>query len=189
MVSIVRFSIFELGGRQAILAGADNGQALLAKLVAQTPRIAEATPCYLDFSGIAVATFSFIRESVFAYRDYARASMPALYPVVANAESGVLEEIWAYARSEADVIWTCRLDRRGILSNVRLAGSLDPIQKQTLDLVCRLGSADAPGLAKKDRSIGVTGWNNRLATLNSKGLLIEQRAGKAKIFKPVLGVA
>jgi len=69
-----------------------------------------------------------------------------------------------------------------------LVGNLDPTQKQTLDLVCRLGSADAPGLAKKDKSVGVTAWNNRLATLNSKGLLREQRAGQAKVFKPVLGV-
>lgn len=181
--------MFQLGGRQAILAGADNGQALLAKLVAETPRVGEATPCFLDFAGIALATFSFIRESVFAYRDYARTSMPNLYPVIANADAPVLEEIAAYAESEADVVWTCHLDRQGNVSRVAVVGNLDPIQKQTLDLVCRLGSADAPGLAKRDNSIGVTGWNNRLAILNSKGLLLEQRAGKAKVFKPVLGVA
>src|SRR5688572_16711052 len=95
IVTALRFEVFELAGRQAVLAGADNGRALLAKLIAQTPRVDEVGPCFLDFSTIDLATFSFVRESVFGYRDYTRSSMPNLYPVIANAGPRALEEIAA----------------------------------------------------------------------------------------------
>jgi hypothetical protein len=42
------------------------------------------TLALLDFSGVAVATASFLRESVIGFRDYARQALPNIYPVVAN---------------------------------------------------------------------------------------------------------
>jgi len=48
---------------------------------------------FLDFSGVQIATASFLRESVFAFRDAIRRRRSNFYPVIANAESAVEDEL------------------------------------------------------------------------------------------------
>jgi hypothetical protein len=58
-----------------ILAGATNGRKILEKLLVQTDKEPmNPEPVFLDFAGINVATASFLREAIVAYRNTLKAS-------------------------------------------------------------------------------------------------------------------
>jgi hypothetical protein len=188
----VLLKIKALAGGDSILTGAQPGRRLLGQLVANAPGPSEPEPGFLDFSGIEVATASFLRESVIAFRDYARSTLPNLYPVIANAAEAVAEELTFFLRHHGDALWACDLDDDGVPRNARLLGGLDDVQRATFDRVLELGAASAPSLAAAsggESGVGPTAWNNRLSNLAARGLLIERRGGKIKTFAPVLETA
>ncbi|XSC47611.1 hypothetical protein ACF1BQ_020550 [Bradyrhizobium sp. RDT10] len=89
----MKLSILALADGQPVLSGVQAGRQLLGKLVAAARPPVEPEPVYLDFDGVTVATASFLREGVIAFRDHARATLPGLYPVIANASQAVTEEL------------------------------------------------------------------------------------------------
>lgn len=183
--------MLDLVGGQTVLAGTTAGRKLLSALVAATSSVAEPTAAFLDFAGVEVATASFLRESVIGFRDYARRSLPEVYPVVANLSHAVAEELEFFVRARGDVLLNCTLGAQGEVTEPRLIGELDPAQRATLDAVREGGAVSAPQLAQRYAGvrIGSTAWNNRLSSLAEKGLLIERRNGKTKSFSTVLEVA
>lgn len=184
----LKIDIRALMGEKQVLSGSADGRRLLAGLVTATP-VDAPHAVFLDFSGIEVATVSFLREGVVAYRDFVRASRQGICPVIANASPAVVEELEFFLEARSDAMWSCRLDGRGEVADHRILGQLDPVQKKTFDLVMRLGNASAPELAagSPSENIGTTAWNNRLSALVAKGLLVEERRGKVKFFKSLLG--
>lgn len=172
-----------------VLAGAENGRKILAKLVEQTGRDPQnPETLFLDFAGIGVATASFLRESVLLFRDAVRNRRSNFYPVIANANELIAEELRLLCSSKGDVIMLCNLSSDGNVTDHRLAGELGPKQRTTFDLVQALGETDAAELMKKhgDGELAKqTAWNNRLATLASLGLVVEISHGRAKRYKPV----
>lgn len=125
-----------------------------------------------------------------AFRDYARATVPALYPVIASPSPAVIEELEFFLLHRKDALWTCRLTAAGAVRDAKILGELDEAHRSTFDLVVRLGKASAPGLAAQSQeSLAPTAWNNRLSSLAGRGLLIERKSGKTKTFAPVLEVA
>jgi hypothetical protein len=187
----VLLPIKTLTDNESILTGAQAGRRLFATLVANARAPAEPEPAFLDFFGISVATSSFLRESVIAFRDYARSMLSTLYPVIANAADPVAEELAFFLRHRADALWACDLDKHGAPVNARLLGELDEVQRATFDRVLHLGSTSAPALAAQsggESGVGPTAWNNRLSNLAARGLLIERRGGKTKTFAPVLEI-
>lgn len=183
-------SIFDLAGT-GVVAGAQAGRRVLAKLIAETASPGEPELCFLDFSRVEVATVSFLRESVIGYRDFTRQSAPDVYPVLANAGAAVLEELELYLANHGDALWSCELDGHGKPRHARVLGVLDPAERETFDLIVARGRATAPELADLHQKVAVkpTAWNNRLASLANKGLLLEERIGKAKAFSPLLGTS
>ena len=179
-----------LDGR-TVLSGAVAGRQLLSALVAATPSAGTPTPLFLDFNGVEVATASFLRESVIAFRDYARQSSPNIYPAVANLNRAVAEELDFFVRARGDVLWCCDLDSQGKVTAAWLIGDLDPAQRATFKAVVESGAISAPELATRfaDARIGPTAWNNRLSALAGKGLLVERREGKSKSFSSLLEIA
>lgn len=171
-----------------ILSGVSLGRRVLVALIEGAPATSGATPIFLDFRGIEVATSSFLRESVLAFRDTCARSMPRLYPVVVNLNEAVEEELQFFVNERADALWCCDRTEAGQISNRRVLGRsrLEDGQRITLDLVVKLKKASAPMLHKTDDSIQTTAWNNRLSALSSKRLIVEQREGKVKFFSPVL---
>lgn len=185
----MHLKIKALAGGDRILRGAQPGRSLFAVLVANAPEPSDPAPAFLDFSGVEVATASFLRESVVAFRDYARSTLPNLYPVVANAADAVTEELAFFLRHRGDAVWACDLDPAGAVRNARLLGELDDVQRETFNRVLKLRAASAPTLAAAggdESGVGPTAWNNRLSNLANRGLLIERRGGKTKTFAPVL---
>ncbi|MEX2630741.1 MAG: hypothetical protein WD341_12450 [Tistlia sp.] len=178
----------KIAGNRRILAGSSQGRKVLAALVESSPAGNEPEVVFIDFAGVDYVTSSFIRESLASYRDFARANLGNVYPILANANEEVAEEIEFFARERGDVFWMCSLDSEGNATGGRLIGTLDPAQRSTFEIVARMGAASAPELASlfRDLGVGATAWNNRLSALCSKGILKERRKGKTKFFSLAL---
>jgi hypothetical protein len=178
-------------GGDTVLAGAINGKQLFAKLLSATTREPpNPERVFLDFSGVDVATASLLRESVLNFRDFVRRQRSNFYPVVANANDAIKDELRELVGPPRnDVVIVCLLDESGVVSDVNLIGNLEPTQKRTFDIVCGLGETDAGELmrahGKEERITRPTAWNNRLTSLTLLGLLMEISRGRAKRYKPL----
>lgn len=172
-----------------VLAGANDGVAALAKLINAFGQGGDSPFVILDFSDVSVATGSFLRECVLGFRGHCRRRQPPSAVVVANAKPLVSEELRNLLSASGDALVACELTRAREPRDGHVLGPLEDKQRVTLEAVLELGSADARALHDRFRrteTIGVTGWNNRLAALVEKGILIEEREGRAKRYRPVL---
>lgn len=144
---------------------------------------------YLDFTGVEVATASFLREAIVTFRNHVREHIPQLYPVAANLAHDVQEELHDLLRERMDALPVCELDPDERPRGARIFGQLDGKLLLTLNAALKAQEIDATALLEqfaKEENVGITAWNNRLAALCSKGLLIEQNLGRAKRYRPVL---
>lgn len=174
-----------------VLAGALNGRKTLGKLMAITAQEPfEPEPAFLDFENIDIATASFLRESVLTFRNIVRGQRSNFYPVIANANQIIQDELSELVGgSRSDVLIACSLTEEGKVRDVTLIGELEPIQRKTFDLVRQNGEADASGLMRAhgatDRATRTTAWNNRLTSLAFLGLLVEVSQGRTKKYRPL----
>lgn len=185
---MIRYPIHSIAASRATLAGTAMGRQMLAQLIAETRPITVPTIAYLDFGGIDIATGSFLREAVLGFRDFGRNAIGTLYPVLANANAAIEEELSIYLKDRNDAIWACSLKEDGTASDAHILGDLDLVQISTLQLISQHKPISAPELSKMrpNEGIGTTAWNNRLATLAAKGILMEVKQGKSKLFTPVM---
>jgi hypothetical protein len=178
----------------AVLAGAVNGKTALARLLtATTTEPKGPQPVFLDFSGIEVATASYLRESVLAFRDIVRGRRSLFYPVIANASESVRDELLVLLLPRGDVLMACMLHEDGSVTSAAPLGELDPKQRQTFDLVHEHGETDAGALMRRygesEGTKHTTAWNNRLSSLAALGLIVELSQGRAKRYRPLFGDA
>ena len=183
----MRFRIRELADTE-VLAGALKGRKILGGLLEQVDgRLERPEPVYLDFGGVEIATASFLRECIVEFRNIMRRRRSNCYPVVANANDSVAEELSILLKGR-DVLVLCSLDDQGTPDSPRLLGNLEPKQRVAFDLVRKLGEADAGELMRSSidgDGVGQTAWNNRLAALSKLGLVMEMSQGKAKRYRPL----
>jgi len=176
-------------GNADVLAGAANGRKVFEKLLESTEKEPAAPePLFLDFAGVNVATASFLRETVLAYRDAVRRRRSNFYTVIANANQVVEEELKILVSTDGDVLMLCLLDENELPHEPRLLGKLDPKQRLTFDLVQKRGMTDAAELMRehgKGENIQKTAWNNRLAALAGLGLVVELSEGRTKRYRPL----
>lgn len=183
----MRLPIKELAGDET-LGGTAPGELLLAALLSAIAEKDCNAPIFIDFEEISIATNSFLRVAILGFRSFCRENRPACPIVVANANYAVADELHQLLRSRRDALVTCRLDETGP-HEARILGHLDEKQSLALNAVLDLGKADAPTLARKCETTQIgrfTKWNNRLRALVQKGILIEQTAGRSKMYSPVL---
>jgi hypothetical protein len=178
------------GANDRVLAGALAGRKAFSELVEQTSQEPDKPePLFLDFGEIEVATASYLRESVLAFRDAIRRRRSKWYPVVANAKDGVTEELKVLVGTHGNALMLCDLDGTGTPHQPRLLGDLDPKQRVTFDLVLEHGETDAAALMKghgeREKLTAQTAWNNRLAVLANLGLIVEISQGRAKRYRPL----
>lgn len=174
-----------------VLSGAVNGKTAFAEMIKNIPEgTAAPQPLFLDFGSIDVATASYLRESVFALKSYLRTKSSSYYPVVANANAEIWDELSVIANAKNDVIVTCELTDNDVTTNVELVGNLDPKQKMTFELVLKFDKVDANSLMEKfgeaEKTKSTTAWNNRLASLASRGIIREYTKGRSKYYRPLL---
>ena len=172
-----------------VLSGVAHGRQVLAALLTS---VASATPgqiVLLDFAGVVAATASFLRESILEFRRIVRGSGSNLYPVIANAAPGILDDLQLLLESRSDAMLSCELDNDGNPSQARLIGRLEDKQRLTLELLKKSTEVDAGELAARSselNAVGITAWNNRLASLVSKGIVKESVRGRSKTFSVLL---
>lgn len=174
-----------------ILAGEFPGKSMYDRLRLQIPSVVDPLPLFLDFTDIEVITGSYIRESICKLKQYCRETNLSVYPVVANASEEVIEDLNLILTALNDAIIACNVDDSNRVSNIRVIGVLEEKQRVALDAVAKAKVVDASTLAAKYESregIGATGWNNRLAGLVAKGVVIEVRKGRGKFYRPILEV-
>lgn len=168
----------------SILAGAAAGSAaqkrIMVALAGRPPKI-----CALDCAGVEFASASFVREAVFGTRDALRRAGVSTQLVLVNAESVVQEEVLLVARALGSSVVHALMSPRG-LAKPTLLGELDEAQRETLDLVLRLGEATASDLVAENPSVKPTAWNNRLTALVGRGVLTEGRRERHKVYRPVV---
>ncbi|MEA3050862.1 MAG: hypothetical protein QOG84_2698 [Sphingomonadales bacterium] len=179
-------NVAQLAGN-SILSGASSGRQLYVKLVEVLPAEPESPePFFLDFQDVQVATASFLRESVLAFRTFVRSRKSNFYPAIANAIADVIDELVELVHSRGDVLMTCTVDENENVLRCRHVGKLDPMQKFTFDLVNAHGETTAAKLMELEgNQVKATAWNNRLASLSSLGLVCEESHGRAKTYKPM----
>jgi hypothetical protein len=189
MVNFMRILMKGLvDGNPDVLAGAINGRKVFSGLMQQIPDEPETPePLFLDFSGVDVATASFLRETVLSFRDNVRRRRSKFYPVVANASRLVEEELRVLVEFHSDVLMLCALDETGNPHESHIVGNLDPKQKFTFELVQKRGLTDATELWREHgaKETVKTAWNNRLAALANLGLVVELSEGRAKRYRPL----
>jgi hypothetical protein len=173
----------------AVLSGASSGRTVLADLLKATAiEPSTVTPVLMNFEWVTVATSSFLRESVLAFRDAIRSRKSNYYPVVANANADVREELEDLLSRRGGVLMACAV-KDGEVIETNLIGELDPKQRLTFDLVQQRRETDAGELmrdfADTDRVKSSTAWNNRLASLAALGIVAEISQGRSKRYKPI----
>lgn len=171
------------------LAGATAGLAARSKVLATIQAGLPAPILFLDFGGVLMATASFLREFVFGLRESVRTERPEVQLVVANPDPRVEEELRLVARAMNTAIVACEMGADAP-RHPRLVGVLDPALRRTMDLLIQAGEADAAALqaaSSAESALGSTAWNNRLAALKERGLVLEQRQDRRKVFRPIIG--
>jgi hypothetical protein len=179
--------LLDISNGDPVLAGSNTGRRMFNSLwelaISSNDHL-----FILDFSGIRVATSSFVREAVIVFRKRAREELPHLYPVLTNLSAEVEEELLIVLNQMGEAFWCFTVDKKGDIRKRRLLGRLDPKLQETLDLIDGGRGFDAATLWKSTNStesVGVTAWNNRLANLSKQGLVFESRVGKQKYFRPL----
>jgi len=177
---------------EPVLAGRLSGKRAFLAALGKLPEMIEPTLVVLDFAGVDIATSSYLSELVLPLRDHLRMRRQFGYVVVANVADGVHEEIEEMLCRSGDAVLICNMTAAGDISDVRLCGNLEHTLRETLRLVSAKGETTAAQLHDESRiadPVGATAWNNRLASLAAKRLLVEILRGRNKKYRPVLEVA
>ncbi len=178
-------------GAEPILAGRFSGQRAFVAALEQLPELTEPALVLLDFAGVDLTTSSYLSELLVPLRDHLRLRRQSGYAVAANLKDKVREEIEELLRRSGDAFLTCATDASGAINDIQLCGNLDDKLLETLKLVSRKRETTAAQLHEEFRTIdtvGATAWNNRLASLAAKSLVVEILQGRTKKYRPVLEV-
>ncbi len=182
-----KIDVYKVCGGPVLSGAADGKEGFLAIFGRARAEPEEATPLLLDFTGIEVATASYLREAVFVLKSYLRTSGSKFYPVVSNANSTVCEELWVIAEARKEPILAVETSPDGGVTNQVIIGVLDPKQATTFERVKELKRTSAGEMKEKfgseEEAVAPTVWNNRLASLAAQGLILEYTQGRAKFYQ------
>lgn len=181
---MLRIKVATLSSGRSFLSGM-VGRSLYPKLVAMIEKQTPPSPIFIDFEGVMVSG-SFFSQAILPLRKFAR-RMDA-YLVLCNLDAESKDELTWLLDFTADAVFVCELDAANKIRESHWVGNLEEKQLLTLNAVQEQRVADAASLSEifTGEDIQMTGWNNRLAALSKKGLLIELRKGRSKSYRPVL---
>ena len=180
----VTISILDLAGSSQ-LAGATDGHSwfLEARSIVDA---AEAGTHMIDFHGVQIATVSWLREAVLALVKYGHSIRPDINFVMGNLSPVVREEL--QVALDASGLVAVILVRSGGAgpSAPLLIGHLDAALRETFQVIEGRGEFDASIVCREISGIAPSAANNRLAALEAKGVLISERRGRSRIYRPIL---
>ncbi|TFZ08936.1 hypothetical protein [Ramlibacter humi] len=165
----------------AELLGIAAGRAALERLGKAAPTRVDAPALLLDMSGMELVTASAARESLLKLSEVI--SQAGALPVFVNVNAATLDELRFAAEALKQPVVVASTDEQGSLTGAFVIGTLEPTQRETLEVVSQLEEADAKTASQAAESAaGVTAWNNRLSNLASLRLLQERKVGKTKLY-------
>jgi len=168
-----------------LLAGAASGSEWCRSVRASIESL-EYGLVALDFSGVRLATVSWLREGVLSLVEFTRAVRTGVQLVAANLVPAVQEELAIALDASREVLVAVELDPSGQIDRPRVIGRLDPALRDALRVVQDLDEFDAPMLSRAIGGLGLSAANNRLAAIEAKGVLRSERRGRGKVYRPVL---
>jgi hypothetical protein len=171
------------------LTGVSRARQLLSKLIDWTATASPKGTLILDFTGIDSASGSFLRESILAFRDYARAYQPELFPVLANIADDVREEFDTLLRDRGEAMPSCSLDASGTPIEAYILGVLEPGLRQTLEAIRQRGQVTLMDLRETSAETKATTWSNRIASLIRQGFVVPSPEPNKRVYRFVLAEA
>ena len=171
-----------------ILAGRLDGKRMFARAIEEVPPQKVSFVVVMDFGNVDLATSSFMSEAVLPLREHLRARRPPVFLVVANLNEKVREELEELLSRLGEALLACEYTPGMEPKRIELLGTLKPELLETWDLVRSKGETTAVELHSGTESdgIGPTAWNNRLAALASKSLVVEVPQGRSKKYRSIL---
>lgn len=180
----LKLSDYSSGG---VLAGAVPGRSALGQMIAALASEKTVSVVMVDFSGINVATASFLREAILGFRSHIRTHRPGMSAVLTNLEPVVRDELQEVLATKKEISASCRVDVDGTISDVQMIGCVEGKLADTLNLILKLGKSSAAQLQSYDNgNVTITAWNNRLAALSAMGIFRETKEGRTKYYEPIL---
>lgn len=183
---MIALRLCDLTSDFASLTGVTRARQLLARLIEWTASSSPKGVLILDFDGVADASASFLRESILAFRDYARSYQPELFPVLANIAPSIFEEFDLLLRERREAMLACRTDGAGRPGEPAVLGVLDRALADTLDQIRARGSLTLSDLRQAAPDINPTTWSNRLANLLRQGFIVPTPEPTRRAFRFVL---
>lgn len=170
------------------LTGVARARELLSRLISWTANQQPKGILVLDFAGVGAASASFLRESILAFRDWARAYEPDLYPVLANLSDGVREEFDILLRDRGEAMPGCRLGPGSELLDAEVLGALEPGLNETLTMIRERGPVTLQDLWRTGDA-KPTAVSNRVASLIRQGFVVATQETKRRAYSFVLANA
>ena len=176
--SIYPIDVVSILGRE-ILAGRRSGETDFDRLRGHLRAIPEDGVAVLDLAGAKVLSSSYFLGGMWPLWRSPQ-GLRGVYPVLANANESILDEIVFVLESSGNLIW--HLQEEQGKSSARLLGQPDSYDRDLFDLILRSGSLSARDLHANDSSIGVTAWSTRLSQHHHNRLLRRAKLGKQQIY-------
>lgn len=189
MKSVTVLPLRDLTAGFPALAGVSRARQLLAKLISWTAEESPKGTLLLDFSGVGDASASFLRESILAFRDYARTYQPELFPVLANIHGVVREEFDSLLIDRGEAMPGCTLAADGTPSKPEVLGVLERGLSQTLGVIRAHGKVTLADLRAADADTRPTTWSNRIASLIRQGFVVPSPEPNRRVYRFVLAEA
>src|SRR5882672_7617292 len=104
-------------GSEPVLAGRLTGQRAYVAALDKLPKLTEPALVLLDFTGVNLATSSYLSEVLVPLRDHLRSRRQG-FAIAANLEDKVREEIEEMLRRSGDAYLTCATDTSGAIINI-----------------------------------------------------------------------
>ena len=173
------------------LNGATKAQLDLPKFVKEFTKVNKGEAIALDFKGIEQVSASYWNVVVPAVYSFAADEEQEVFPIICNVEENSLEDLKIALKNRGIAVLLAK-KKAEFLSDLELIGQIDDTHKEAFNLVNSYREISAGDLASQNEdkagSIGLSGWNNRLATLYRMRLIRRVKQGRSFKYKPVVEV-
>lgn len=168
-----------------LLTGRLTGKQHFAKACELLAGVARDSIVALNFRGTDYISASWINAMILPLIEYASDEKNDFYVVLADFPNLSRDDLQLVAEQNRLPVLVVSGDKPTVAS---LFGTLDPGQRETLEMVLERGEVTGVALAGGDKSKSLSGaaWNNRLRDLNLKRLLRRRREGREQIYWPVV---
>lgn len=140
----------------------------------------------LDFTDVGLATVSWLREGPVALLTRLGQVGSGVVLVAANAPPLVREEIVVTLDARNCVMLAARVSASLHSTEPELLGTLDPALDQTLKAILATPEFDAKVVVERIAELSLQAANNRLASLEARGVLASERRGRRRVYRQVL---